>query len=79
MTTLNNLKTDTFNSKAYKELTPVMKEAISDIYKIIEKESGYIVTKFDRAIEKVAEFHNINRKTIEEYFDRELEEQLGEK
>ena len=79
MTTLNNLKTDTFNSKAYKELTPVMKEAISDIYKIIEKESGYIVTKFDRAIEKVAKFHNINRKTIEEYFDRELEEQLGEK
>ncbi len=56
-----------------------MKEAINDIYKIIEKESGYIVTKFDRAIEKVAEFHNINRKTIEEYFDRELEEQLGEK
>ena len=79
MTTLNNLKTDTFNSKAYKELTPVMKEAISDIYKIIEKESGYIVTKFDRAIEKVAEFHNISRKSIEEYFDRELEEQLGEK
>jgi len=79
MTTISNLKTDTFNSKAYKDLTPVMKEAINDVYKLIEKESGYIVTKFDRAIEKVAEFHNINRKTIEEYFDRELEEQLGEK
>jgi len=62
---LNNLKTETFNSKAYKNLSPVMKEAINDVYKLIEKESGYIVTKFDRA--------------IEEYFDRELEEQLGEK
>ena len=79
MTTISNLKTDTFNSKAYKELTPVMKEAINDVYKLVEKESGYIVTKFERAMEKVAEFHNINKKAIEEYFDRELEEQLGEK
>jgi len=78
MTTISNLKTDTFNSKAYKELTPVMKEAINDVYKLVEKESGYIVTKFERAMEKVAEFHNINKKSIEEYFDRELEEQLGE-
>jgi len=76
---LNNLKTETFNSKAYKNLSPVMKEAINDVYKLIEKESGYIVTKFDRAIEEVAEFHNISIKSIEEYFDRELEEQLGEK
>jgi hypothetical protein len=55
-----------------------MKEAINDVYKLVEKESGYIVTKFERAMEKVAEFHNINKKSIEEYFDRELEEQLGE-
>ena len=79
MTTISNLKTDTFNSKAYKELTPVMKEAINDVYKLVEKESGYIVTKFERAIDDVAKFHNINKKSIEEYFDRELEEQLGEK
>jgi len=79
MTMLNNLKTETFNSKAYKNLSPVMKEAINDVYKLIEKESGYIVTKFDRAIEEVAKFHNISIKSIEEYFDRELEEQLGEK
>ena len=79
MTTISNLKTDTFNSKAYNELTPVMKEAINDVYKLVEKESGYIVTKFERAIKQVAEFHNISKNSIEEYFDRELEEQLGEK
>ena len=79
MTTINNLKTETFNSKAYKNLSPVMKEAVNDVYKLIEKESGYIVTKFERAMEQVAQFHNINIKSIEEYFDRELEEQLGEK
>ena len=79
MTTISNLKTDTFNSKAYKDLTPVMKEAINDVYKLVEKESGYIVTKFERAIKQVAEFHNISKNSIEEYFDRELEEQLGEK
>ena len=79
MTTISNLKTDTFTSKAYKDLTPVMKEAIKDVYKLVEKESGYIVTKFERAMEQVAQFHNISKKSIEEYFDRELEEQLGEK
>jgi hypothetical protein len=79
MTTINNLKTETFNSKAYKNLSPVMKEAVNDVYKLIEKESGYIVTKFDRAIKEVAQFHNISIKSIEEYFDRELEEQLGVK
>jgi len=79
MTTISNLKSDTFNSKAYKDLSPVMKEAINDVFKLVEKESGYIVTKFERAMEQVAEFHNISKKSIEEYFDRELEEQLGEK
>lgn len=79
MTIVNNFRDDTFNSKAYKELTPLMKEAINDVYKLVEKESGYIVTKFERAIKQVAEFHNISKNSIEEYFDRELEEQLGEK
>ena len=30
------------------------------------------------AIDKVAEFHNVNKDDIEEYFDNELKEQLGD-
>ena len=67
------------DSKSYNELSPVMKEAVNDVFKVIEKETDSIINRFENAVAKVAEFHNINRKTIEEYFDRELEEQLGEK
>jgi len=79
MTIVNNFRDDAFNSKAYKELSPVMKEAISDIYKLIEQSQEDILNRFENAVTKVAEFHNINKKSIEEYFDRELLEQLGEK
>jgi hypothetical protein len=78
METISRLKTDTFNSKAFKELSPVMKEAISDIYKLIEQSQEDILNSFENSVNKIAEFHNINKKSIEEYFDRELKEQLGE-
>ena len=32
----------------------------------------------ENAIDKVAEFHNVNKDDIEEYFDNELKEQLGD-
>ena len=78
METISSLKTDTFNSKAFKELSPVMKEAINDIYKLIEQNQEDILNSFENSVNKIAEFHNINKKSIEEYFDRELKEQLGE-
>jgi len=43
------------------------------------KNEGNLIFNFDNAVEKVAEFHNINKKQIEEYFDDEVNEQLGEK
>jgi hypothetical protein len=72
----NNLETD---SQSFKDLSPVMKEAVRDVFKLIEKETGDIITKFDNAVTKVAEFHNINLKKFDEYFDNEILEQLGEK
>lgn len=68
----------TFNSKSFKNLSPVMKEAVNDIFKLVKNE-GNLIFNFDNAVEKVAEFHNINKKQIEEYFDDEVNEQLGEK
>ena len=67
------------DSKSYNELSPLMKEAINDIFKIIEKETGSIIEKFENAVAKVAEFHNINVEKMNEYFDKEILEQLGEK
>ena len=67
------------DSKSYNELSPLMKEAINDVFKIIEKETGSIIEKFENAVAKVAEFHNINIEKMNEYFDKEILEQLGEK
>ena len=68
----------TFNSNAYKKLSPVMKEAVTDVMKLIENQ-GNLIFNFENAIKKVCEFHNVDKDDIEEYFDNELIEQLGEK
>jgi hypothetical protein len=67
------------NSQSFKDLSPVMKEAVSDIFKLIEKEQGNVIKRFENAVNKIAEFHNINLEEIENYFDKEILEQLGEK
>jgi len=67
------------NSQSFKDLSPVMKEAVSDIFKLIEKEQGDVIRRFENAVNKIAEFHNINLEEIENYFDKEILEQLGEK
>jgi len=67
------------NSQSFKDLSPVMKEAVSDIFKLIEKEQGDVIKRFENAVNKIAEFRNINLEEIENYFDKEILEQLGEK
>ena len=67
------------DSKSFNELPPLMKEAMVDVFKLIEKETGSIIEKFDNAITKVAKFHNINAEKFYEYIDKEVLEQLGEK
>ena len=68
----------TFNSNSYKNLSPVMKEAISDVMKLVEKNTDDLIKTFETAVTKVAEQHNVDKDDIEEYFDIELKEQLEE-
>ena len=70
-------ETNLLDSKSYKELTPVMKEAIKEIYRLIEKEQTAVLTRFDKAIEKVVASRNIKKEDIEKYFDKEINEQIG--
>ena len=67
------------DSKSFNELPPLMKEAMRDVFELIEKETGNIIEKFENAVTKVAEFHNINVEKFYEYIDKEVIEQLGEK
>ena len=65
------------DSKSYNDLSPKMKEAIKEIYKLIENEQKDILTEFDEAIEKVTASYNIKKEDIHKYFDKEVNEQLG--
>ena len=68
----------TFSSNAFKNLSPLMKEAVNDVFKLVKSE-GNLIFNFENAVEKVADHHNVNRDVLEEYFDLEVEEQIGEK
>ena len=72
-------KNRVIDSKSFNELPPLRKEAMGDVFTLIEKETGRIIEKFDNAITKVAKFHNINAEKFYEYIDKEVLEQLGEK
>ena len=65
------------DSKSYNDLSPKMKEAIKEIYRLIENEQKDILTRFDGAIEKVTASYNIKKEDIHKYFDKEINEQLG--
>lgn len=66
-----------FDSKSYNELSPKLKEAVNDIFKLLKNE-GNLIFNFENAVDKVAESHNVNTKLIYDYFDKEINEKLGE-
>ena len=66
------------DSKTYNSLSPLMKEAVKDMFKIIENK-GNLMLNVENAVEKVAEFHNINEKELYQYIENETNEQLGVK
>jgi hypothetical protein len=46
----------TFNSNTFKDLSPVMKEAINDIIKLVEKSQDNILKRFENQLIKFANF-----------------------
>jgi hypothetical protein len=66
------------NSKSYGELSPKMKMAVQDTFNLIETQTGDIIKVFENSVEKVAEHSKINKEELYQYFDKEVEEQLGE-
>ena len=67
------------DSKTYSDLSPNMKDAVKDVFSFFETKTGTIVERFENAIKEVAALHNLTTKQIEDYFDKEVIEKLGEK
>jgi hypothetical protein len=71
--------TRVMDSKSYNELTPVMKEAVKEVFKIIENEQKDIIESFEGAVEKVVASRNIKQEDLYSYFEKEVNEQLNNK
>ena len=56
-----------------------MKEVVKEIYNLIENEQKDIVKNFEKTIDKVAQYHNVNKQFLYNYFNKEVNEQLGVK
>jgi hypothetical protein len=69
--------TRVMDSKSYNELTPIMKEAVKEVFKIIENEQKDIIESFEGAVEKVVASRNIKQEDLYSYFEKEVNEQLG--
>jgi len=80
-TRISNIVKETrfMDSKSYNNLSPKMKEAIKEIYKLIENEQKDIVKNFEGAVDKVSQSHKINTEILYNYFNKEVNEQLGVK
>jgi hypothetical protein len=66
------------DSDSFRSLSPKVKDAVKEIFESIKDNTDDIIKTFESAVDKVAEHYNINTKILYDYFDKELEEQLGE-
>jgi hypothetical protein len=66
------------DSKSFSALSPKMKMAVQDTFNLIETQTGNIIKVFENSVEKVAEHSKINKEELYKYFDKEIEEHLGE-
>jgi len=55
----------------YKKLSLKMRNAVRDVYSIINKTPDPIVGKIDGIIKQVSKKHNVSVDSIEDYFDNE--------
>ena len=56
----------------YNKLSPKMRDAINDVYSMINKVSDPIVSKIEGIIRAVSKKHGVSTYDIDDYFDNEL-------
>ena len=56
----------------YNKLSPKMRDAINDVYSMINKASDPLISKIEGIIRAVSKRHGVSTYDIEDYFDNEL-------
>lgn len=58
-------------SKEYKKLSPKMKNAVDDIFSVMDKNPNDFLGSFESVIKKTAKKYRVPEKDIMKYFERE--------
>ena len=74
---LNSLMSKDIDTKTFNELPPLHKEVVADFFKVLDKEEGNVIDKFETAIDKTASFHNVKTDVLYNYINNEVDAQLG--
>ena len=59
-------------TKEYRKLSPRLRQAIRDVYDMIDKVPDPILNKIDGIIKQVAKKRKVKVSAIEDYFDNEI-------
>ena len=59
-------------SKEYKKLSPKMKEAVDDIFRIMDAKPSDFLNTFEKTIKDSAKKHRVKEKDLMNYFEREV-------
>ena len=62
-------------SKEYKKLSPKMKEAVDDIFRIMDAKPSDFLNSFEKTIKDAARKFKVRENELMKYFEREM---LGE-
>ena len=66
-------KDDHKKSKEYKKLTPKMKNAVDEIFKLMDTTKGLnILNNFEKTLRNVSKKHRVTEKELTSYFEREV-------
>ena len=59
-------------SKEYKKLSPKMKEAVDQIFKIMDAKPSDFLNTFEKTIQNIAKKFKVPEKALLSYFEREM-------
>lgn len=60
-------------SKEYRRLSPKMRKAVDDIFRILDTSKGLnILNNFEKTIRDVSKKHRVTEKELLDYFEKEM-------
>jgi len=66
-------KDDHKKSKEYKKLTPKIKNAVDEIFKLMDTTKGLnILNNFEKTLRNVSKKHRVTERELTSYFEREV-------